>query len=82
MTFDEWWATYDPDDVNTRADREHARMVWQAATAAERERCARVAEDTFPKIDGPGWLAQEVRRNHAREIAREILKGETPGDGT
>lgn len=44
------------------------------AVAAERERCAEVAEDLYPKIDGPGWLQQEVNRGIAREVAREILK--------
>lgn len=59
MTFDEWWAQHDPNDVLMASDRTHAEMVWAAAqeslgkvaeksisdaVANERERCAKIAE--------------------------------------
>ena len=76
MTFDEWWAAYDPDGVNTRADREHARMVWESAVAAERERCARAAEGhglaRYNADDEPNPVAA---LKTARKIAARIREG-------
>lgn len=47
------------------------------AVAAERQRCAQEVEEAYPPITGPGWLAQEVRRDHARELARMLMAGVT-----
>lgn len=41
MTFDEWWANYD--DL-TGIDVETAQAAWNAATVAEREKCAAVCD--------------------------------------
>lgn len=38
MTFDEWWAAY-LTDVNVTSSTAIHRAAWDAATAAERERC-------------------------------------------
>ena len=69
MTFDDWCATCgsylnDSDDA-ARAARLMARRAWDAAVAAERERCAKQVEDTqrqFPESGLDGWLlAAEIR---------------------
>ena len=70
MTFDDWCAAHgdylnDSDDA-AKAARLMARRAWDAAAAAERERCAKQVEDTqrqFPEGGGlDGWLlAAEIR---------------------
>ena len=69
MTFDDWCAAAggylnDSDDA-AKAARLMARRAWDAAAAAERERCAKQVEDTqrqFPEGGLDGWLlAAEIR---------------------
>lgn len=73
MTFDEWAEQYnlnDDDDFPTRTGREiDCRAAWDAATMAEREACAKVAEafdyNERPEIDPPRslprYVAQAIR---------------------
>lgn len=42
MTFEEWWGKRVV--VGNDNDKDTCRQVWEAATAAERERCAKVCE--------------------------------------
>lgn len=45
MTFEEWWNQASDSWQNAHsASRDHYRLAWEAATAAERERCAKVCE--------------------------------------
>lgn len=47
MTFDEWWETSD----NEYSDEKNlAKDVWQAATLAEREACAKVCDEKAAKL--------------------------------
>jgi hypothetical protein len=69
MTFDDWCATdgayLNDNDLAARAARLMARRAWDAAVAAERERCAKQVEDTqrqFPESGLDGWLlAAKIR---------------------
>ena len=77
MEFDEWWKTYwgptGQPAVFDAAMKEIAENSWAAATAAERERCARIAEGDGGQRQNS--LAQarfyaDVRRETAAEIRR------------
>jgi hypothetical protein len=49
------------------------------AAARERERIAVYVETLFPRIDGPGWLAQDQRQAIAEHIAAAIrARGTAP----
>jgi hypothetical protein len=76
MTFEEWWVDGKYQLVHSL--EESSRLVWaaatEAATAAERERCARIVEDTA-RLPGVGWMTpifyNAVRRETAAEIRRK-----------
>lgn len=59
MTFEEWWAAQPKDPTKPITPR----MVWDAATQAEREACAAMIERT--DLSGApnemkGWLARMI----------------------
>ncbi len=45
--FDRWWLDTLGPLANADAAYTHAKMAWEAATAAEREACARVCEARY-----------------------------------
>ena len=52
MTFDEWWANNADDSNGTLSFREAlCRQAWDAAVAAERERCCKILAGG----DHPWW---------------------------
>ena len=61
MTFFEWYSTQ---PLNASANPlTFALQVWEVATLAERERCARVLEDTATgplEYDLPAYVLQEL----------------------
>jgi hypothetical protein len=73
MTFEEWWEKGGGGAHGVV--KEFARIAWEAATAAERERCAKVCEDNRDDPDShkdyegyeDGWtdcanlLSDEIR---------------------
>jgi hypothetical protein len=68
MTFEEWWKTRVV--VGNDNDKDTCRQVWEAATAAERERCAAIAD-------------KHARRNYWKDkcnearMERDILRSQT-----
>ena len=74
MTFDEWWEEYWPTptepSVCDAVLKDVAQKVWDAATAAERERCARVAEG----ITQRHWIRITSNNTLRRETAAEIRR--------
>ena len=74
MTFDEWWGEYwappTEHSVCDAALKDVAQKVWIAATAAERERCARVAEG-MERPDERHWVRGGVYDTIRRETAAE-----------
>lgn len=52
MTFDEWFGTESMNTVCEWSRREEYLAAWNAAVAAERERCARVAHGHY-LAEGP-----------------------------
>ena len=78
MTFDEWWeeywGTHTEPSVCDDVLKDVARKVWDAATAAERERCARVAEG-MERPNERHWnklsLYDRARCDTAAEIRRK-----------
>jgi hypothetical protein len=83
MTFDEWWARYDPGDSLPKCDRAAALMVWCSAQDAERERCAVEAELVAENYRESAILHGEdqpmacyrARRSAALAVARRIRTG-------
>lgn len=77
MTFDEWWEEYwappAGHSVCDAALKDVAQKVWNAATAAERERCARVAEGV-ERPDERHWIKESVYDTLRRETADEIRR--------
>ena len=77
MTFDEWWQTYwtptEQPPVFDAAMKEIAENAWIAATVAERERCARVAEG-MERPDDRHWMKESVYDTLRRETAAEIRR--------
>lgn len=77
MEFEEWWKTYwiptGQPPVFDAAMKEIAENAWIAATAAERERCARVAEG-MERPDEQHWIREEVFDKLRRETAAEIRR--------
>ena len=75
MTFDAWWAGYwtktDQPPIFDAAMKEIASMAWAAAIAAERERCARVAEG-MERPDERHWMPDSLYDTLRRETAAEI----------
>ena len=63
MTFEEWWGDAFPD----LDDYELAQAAWQAATAAERERCAKVAEGLLEQT-----VVTDTRVIHSNAMAQRI----------
>jgi len=75
MTFNEWWVeSFGPNwkAVCTEWEKEVAEMAWKAATAAERERCAKLCEkeaddwtgdgdDSFGARTACGYIADAIR---------------------
>ena len=62
MTFDEWLNDAEPAIIGNQYKDYHlnfAKMVWSAATIAERERCARICEG-LPHSDNY-TCAEEIR---------------------
>lgn len=80
MEFDEWWAesgaaNYSAGVMNEFIIKEFVRIVWAVATAAERERCARVADGAERRGDrhwSKGSLYDMLRRDIAAEIRRGL----------
>jgi hypothetical protein len=91
MTFDDWLTT-DGDYLNDSDDaamaaKLMARRAWDAAVAAERERCARIADEhaglgPLPKTEYtlasgfavsrmPGYSADQMRAYAAAAVAAE-----------
>ena len=76
MEFDEWWAesgavNYSACVMNEFVMKEFVRIACAAATAAERERCARIAEGA----ELPGdrhWIKGSLYDMLRRDIAAEI----------
>ena len=73
MTFDEWWSASGEVDYAGGALVEFAKLVWNAATAAERERCARVAEGV-ERPDERHWINGSLYDTLRRETAAEIRR--------
>ncbi len=77
MTFDEWWEEYWPTptepSVCDAVLNDLAQKVWNAATADERERCARVAEG-MERPDDRHWMKESVYDTLRRETAAEIRR--------
>lgn len=66
MTFKEWW---DSDESRTNyADVDDAEQVWDAAVAAERERCAKIAQANSEKCDTCGEYSCRAGDNIAITI--------------
>ena len=78
MTFEEWWEEYWPTptepSVCDAVLKDLAQKVWNAATAAERERCARVAEGVDRLRKEAGFLPQRLYDTLRRDIAAEIRR--------
>ena len=62
MTFEEWWKTRVV--VGNDNDKDTCRQVWEAATAAERERCAAIA-DKHARRDYQ-WASENGDKYHAQ----------------
>lgn len=77
MTFEEWWDDYWTKTSQPAAFdatfKEVAGKAWDAATAAERERCARVAEG-MEQPDGMSWNKASLYGLMRREAAAEIRR--------
>ena len=77
MTFDEWWQAYwtptGQPPVFDAAMKEIAENAWIAATAVERERCARVAEG-IERPDEQHWIREAVFNELCRRTAAEIRR--------
>lgn len=69
--FEKWWADYDGGESFVL---EIARDAWNAATLAERERCARLCENEGWE---PGHMREGCHELRMRERGRRIAKGET-----
>ena len=69
MTFDEWWLLQNPEHLDELAAKE----VWAVAIAAERERCARVAEG-MERPDERHWVPDSLYDKLRRETAAEIRR--------
>ena len=68
MTFDEWYAT----QKHQLSNEQVCRVIWEAATRAENEACAKVAEQ-MPPVRVTRWSGQEgCRPATRREIAEAI----------
>ena len=67
MTFDEWWLLQNPEHLDALTAKE----VWAVAIAAERERCARIAEGV-ERPDERHWIKEIIALR--REIAAEIRR--------
>lgn len=66
MTFEEWWDSPPPGDDSLRST---AKGAWEAGVAAERERCAKVAEEgQYLHPDAP-------TARFGREVAAAIRRG-------
>ena len=62
MTFEEWWDNYEnSDDFKqecAESKREAAELVWNAATAAERQRCREIVDERGRYADIAEMLEQ------------------------
>lgn len=76
MTFDDWWEQNSA-DLTWRVE---CQAAWDAAVAAERERCAKVADayaagfEDVQRAEGRAWCPKcgEYTRNVADDIAESI----------
>ena len=73
MTFDEWWDESGAVDYSAGALKKFVRTAWIAATAAEHERCARVAEGV-ERPDEPDWNKQSLYSMVRRQVAAAIRR--------
>ena len=74
MTFDEWLNTKSPEWIFSRLPRDFLLDVWYAATLAERQRCAKVADDYAKAVNQSRYESTFVEST-ARELAGLIRKG-------
>ena len=75
MGFDEWWGANkyrDGRSIGLQL-KPLAERVWDAATAAERERCARVAEG-IERPDERHWINGSLYDTLRRETAAELRR--------
>jgi hypothetical protein len=76
MTFEEFWAEYQYESADVKAD---IQTVWDSATAAERERCAKIVEK-YRLMPDEGIYIEDVDGNHTfvgiDAIAAAIRKGD------
>lgn len=76
MTFEEWWISSGEIDQESGALKgltAIAWLAWDAATAAERERCARVAEG-IERPEDRDWIKGSLYDTLRRETAAEIRR--------
>ena len=52
MTFEEFWRRCLEDEMFYNIDRSAARIAWEAATLAERERCAKIVAWAQGRLSG------------------------------
>ena len=59
MTFDEWWNDNYDGDLNKH---EYARLAWDDAISAERERCSKLCDEAaaYLRANGGGHEAAAV----------------------
>ena len=57
MTFDEWWVSHPIKDLKVGPD--DVKAAWDAAIAAERERCAKIADNRALDKSDNSWMAAE-----------------------
>lgn len=66
MTFEEWWVAQ-PARLDAAVVKNDARAIWDAATKAEREACAKVCDEFADKLhygeccDEVTMCAEEIR---------------------
>lgn len=62
--FDEWYDRYLEESERMPLEGRDLEAAWQAATLAERERCAKVARVTFPRdlFEQGSKIAQAIEK--------------------
>ncbi len=75
MTFTEWWKLLKPAECDEV--KEHFENCWKAATAAERERCAKVCD----AISDEHWSRYKGTKPNSGHPARGSYYAEGMSDG-